>query len=178
MSDLQLIAASIRDSAAVYAMLQEIGPGENGFGNIAYGLSYSAYQEHLRLLERHAKGLNLTPDRVPQTTYWLMQAGYPLGVSKLRHVLNEALHIQGGHIGYCIRPSVRGRGLGHIILQLTLNEARNLGLSCVLLTVTEHNTASRRVIEKNNGVLERIDQASGICYYWIDLYTPLPDWAV
>jgi predicted acetyltransferase len=150
-------------------MLQEIGPGENGFGNIAYGLSYSAYQEHLRLLERHAKGLGLTPDRVPQTTYWLMQADYPVGVSKLRHTLNDTLRLQGGHIGYCIRPSVRGRGLGHTILQLTLHEAKSLGLSRVLLTVNEGNLASRRVIERSGGTLERIERTSGICYYWIEL---------
>lgn len=150
-------------------MLQEIGPGENGFGNIAHGLSYSAYQEHLRLLERHAKGLSLTPDRVPQTTYWLMQADYPVGVSKLRHTLNDALRLQGGHIGYCIRPSARGRGLGHAILQLTLHKAKGLGLSRVLLTVSEGNLASRRIIEHSGGALERIERSSGICYYWIEL---------
>ena len=38
--------------------------------------------------------------------------GTPVGVSNLRHYLNENLEKDGGHIGTHILPKYRGRGYG------------------------------------------------------------------
>ena len=169
MSEYRLVAASKRDGRAVFDMLYAIGPGENGFGNSAYGVPFAAFPDYLSKLEREAKGLGLAEGRVPQTVYWLLRDGYPVGLIKLRHHLNDALRRRGGHIGYSVRPSERGKGLGTLMLRLVLLEAEKMGFTKVLLTCFEHNTASRRMIEQNGGVLEKKEE--GDCFYWIKLRT-------
>ena len=72
----------------------------------------------------------------------------------MRHRLNAVLEAWGGHIGYSVRPAERGRGLASEMLGEALDWCRaNLPLDRVMLTVAEDNLASRRVIEKNGGVL-------------------------
>jgi RimJ/RimL family protein N-acetyltransferase len=56
-----------------------------------------------------------------------------------------------GHIGYDIRPSMRGRGQGRALLQATLREAARLGIDPVVLAVEAGNAASIRVIESCGG---------------------------
>lgn len=73
----------------------------------------------------------------------------------------------GGHIGYGIRPSERGKGYGKQQLALALLEAKKLALSPVLITCDMDNAASRAVILANGGVLE--DVRAGKERYWIEL---------
>jgi predicted acetyltransferase len=61
--------------------------------------------------------------------------------------------LEGGHIGYDTVPSSRGRGIATEMLRKALPIARKLGLSEVLLTCNDTNSASIRVIEANGGVL-------------------------
>src|SRR5690606_39005261 len=83
----------------------------------------------------------------------LVEGGEVVGVSNLRHRLTDALRIEGGHIGYGIRPTARGRGLGREILRLTLAQARRRGIDAVLLTCAKANAASAAVIAANGGRL-------------------------
>lgn len=109
-------------------------------------------------------GDDLPEGKVPQSTLWLMLQGSKLlGRVNLRHRLTSDLEHHGGHIGCFIRPSARGSGYGTQLLALALNEARNLGLSKVLMTCDVDNPASARVIEKNGGVLasQGISNVSG-----------------
>lgn len=168
----RLAAASEQDGRSVFDMLTDIGPGENGFGNSAYGVPFAAFPDYLSKLEREAAGLDPAEGRVPQTVYWLLRGDYPVGLIKLRHHLNDALRQMGGHIGYSVRPSERGKGLGTVMLRLVLAKAQDLGLTQVLLTCLEHNVPSRRMIEKNGGVLEKLE--AGTCFYWIPLPTTQP----
>ena len=166
-SSFSLVAASRADGKDILNMLNEIGVGEQGFSSAAYNLKGESFKAYLMTCEHHAQGMNLEEGRVPQTTYWFKRQGYPLGLIKLRHCLNESLRQQGGHVGYSIRPSERGKGYGTHMLSAVLVPARALGLSSLLLTVYENNLPSRKMIERNSGVLETI--TNGICYYWISL---------
>lgn len=74
-----------------------------------------------------------------------------LGVVRSRHRLLPSLELEGGHIGYDIRPSARRQGHGTAILALALGRARALGLRGVLLTCDEDNLGSVRIIEDNGG---------------------------
>jgi predicted acetyltransferase len=78
-----------------------------------------------------------------------------------------------GHIGYNTRPSQRNKGYATCQLALVLNEARQFGLSRVMLTIDGDNPASVRVIEKNGGKLDwqRIEPETGemLSCYWIKL---------
>ena len=88
-------------------------------------------------------------------------------MSKLRHQLTEQLREHGGHIGYGIRASERGKGYATKMLELTLIEAKKLGINEVLITCNPDNIASQKVVLKNKGVLEKKTEDS--YYYWIDL---------
>jgi predicted acetyltransferase len=58
-----------------------------------------------------------------------------------------------GHIGYNVVPWKRGRGYARAALAQMLVLARERGFPHVDLTTDPDNTASRRVIEANGGVL-------------------------
>ncbi|MFD9405626.1 GNAT family N-acetyltransferase [Streptomyces sp. NPDC059989] len=109
--------------------------------------------------------------RVHATYWWIAEGDTYLGAIDLRHYLNAILLDAGGHIGYSVRPSARGRGLATWALGAVLHEARIMGMDRVLLTCDPGNAASVRTIERNGGVLEDVrDTLIGRKRrYWIDL---------
>ncbi|MFW5678817.1 MAG: GNAT family N-acetyltransferase [Pseudomonadota bacterium] len=110
---------------------------------------------------------------VPVSLHWLVAGEEFLGELSFRHRLCPELRLSGGHMGYGIRPSRRGRGFAKRLLALGLDLARAKGLPQALLTCHDDNRASARVIEANGGVLEDvIDDIFGggpLRRYWIDL---------
>lgn len=138
------LKATFRDMAAEWR-----DAGIDRFAD-AFG-DFSAY---VQALEAQKDPANLPPDWVPGSTFWLVASdGRVLGTSRLRHWLVPHLEREGGHIGYDVRPSARGQGYGTLLLALTLEQARELGLDEVLVTCDAGNVASARVIEKNGGRL-------------------------
>ncbi|MHB9031736.1 MAG: GNAT family N-acetyltransferase [Anaerolineae bacterium] len=131
---------------------------------------------YVRRLDEQAAGINLPKGRVPSDTYWLQnQAGELLGSIHLRMLLTPLLALEAGHIGYEIRPSRRGQGLGTIQLALMLPICREFNLDHVLITCRRDNLASARVIEKNGGVLENevlswIHPGTWFKRYWITIF--------
>lgn len=102
-------------------------------------------------------------DRVPETVLWCVEGDEFLGSVSVRHRLNERLEQWGGHIGYAVRPSARGRGCASAMLAGMLGHVRaHLPLDRVMLTVNSDNPASIRVIEKNGGVLRDV-----IAHPWV-----------
>lgn len=108
----------------------------------------------LRRLDDFASGANLPANFVPASTYWLVQGSELVGVSNLRHYLNDRIRHSGGHIGLGVRPSYRGRGLGNLLLSLTIQEARKKGITQIHVHCHKSNTASARMIARNGGVLD------------------------
>lgn len=163
----ELKEASISDERDIFEMIVEIGSGENGFVNNGFEMAYSEFPDFIRGRIALSRGDNLPSHYVPQTNYWLLIDSYPVGVGKLRHSLNDHLKKSGGHIGYSIRPSERGKGYGTIILSELLKRAADMGIEEVMLTCEPNNVSSRKVIEANKGVLNDIED--GKCNYWISL---------
>lgn len=164
----ELIELTIEDGNDIYNMLQEMGPGENGFVNSGFGISHEEFKKYLVKNFNMSRGIGLESYQVPQTIYWLLIDGRPVGYGKLRSYLTEGLRKIGGHIGYSIMPFERGKGYGTIILKELLKEAKKKDINETLLTCNEDNTASRRIIENNGGTLENIIE--GKCRYWIRNY--------
>lgn len=101
------------------------------------------------------RGLGIPEGFVPHTTYWLVDdANEVVGVSNLRHRLTDALRVEGGHIGYGVRPGARRRGHATRLLQETLARARALGIDAALLTCARANAGSVATIRRCGGVLE------------------------
>jgi len=110
---------------------------------------------------------------VPTSHLWALREEQFVGRISIHHVLNDALRVEGGHIGYDTVPSFRGRGVATEMLLQALPVARALGLPAVLLTCDDTNAASIRVIERNGGSLRetRVLGANRPLkrYYWITL---------
>lgn len=163
---LELVELQKKADEALLFMVQEIGAGGNGFVN---SLNSGSMEEFVSKVHRNyeiSRGIDLPEEYVPQTIYWLYENGIPVGYGKLRHRLNQSLLELGGHIGYVIRPSERGKGYGKRMLEGLVKKAYEHHINKVLLTCDESNLPSRRIIEWNQGELSSI--ADGKCKYWID----------
>lgn len=164
---IELRELSMTDGEDILEMLREIGPGENGFNNMPYDMNREEFKEYLAEKYNNSKGVNVKETFVPQTMCWLYINGRPVGVGKLREYLNDKLRENGGHIGYSIRPSERGKGYGNILLKELLKKAREKNIPKAMLTCDVKNIASSSVMEYNGGVLEKIENSHR--YYWIEL---------
>ena len=110
------------------------------------------------------------PNYVPYTCYVaITNEGQIVGLGSLRHELNDYLKQFGGHIGYSVVPSERKKGYGTRILKLLLKEAKIKNITDILVTCSEDNIGSTKVIENNKGVLENKIEHDGkiTCRYWI-----------
>jgi len=165
MPKFKLQKLSPSDGKEIYDMLQKIPREENSFQNGYHGMSFEEFKAELKDRYDESLGVNIKPDRVPQTTYWFFVDDKPVGFIKVRHYLNDRLKEIGGHIGYTIAPEFRGKGYATKMLELALIEAKKLGIDKVRLTCYSSNVVSRRVIEKNGGILE--GEKEGSLRFWV-----------
>ena len=126
------------------------------------------YEEWLEENLQAEAGLNIPENWVPAIQLVSFdEAGHSLGFLNLRLRLNDYLLEKGGHIGYSIRPSERGKGYAKESLRQGLQIAKEKNIHRVLLTCSIKNPASRVVILANGGQLEDIRHETE--RYWIDL---------
>ncbi len=122
----------------------------------------------VRYLERSHGAPDLDPpgyERVPQTVLWWVDGDEYLGRVAIRHRLTPNLRRRGGNIGYEVRPSARGRGHASAMLAAALPLAAALGVNPALIDCDVENEASRRVIEKCGGRVQRYE--GGTLYYTV-----------
>ena len=120
----------------------------------SYGFSDAAAFDVLEKFDNYRNERNLKPGRVGAHFFWLVddEKDYFIGEVSIRHALNEVLERYGGHIGYGVRYSEWNKGLGTLMLELALAEAKRIGLSKILITCDDSNIGSARVMEKNGFV--------------------------
>lgn len=139
-------------------------------GISTYGMTDAKSCDIFEKYDNYRHERNLKPDRVGSDYYWLVddETDYFIGEIAVRHRLNDALFLRGGHIGYVIRYGEWGKGYGTLMLKLALDKAKMLGLSKVLITCNDSNPASARVMEKNGLELENIIEVDGYLTrrYW------------
>lgn len=141
-------------------------------GSDRYRLALEDFDAYLARVHRFSDAAQVPAGWVPGTERWLEdETGEIVACVRLRFWLTPSLEVEGGHIGYDVRPSSRGRGFGAAALRLMLPEARRRGLERVRLTVDSDNLPSIKIIEKNGGLLsgEAISTTGKpIKQYWID----------
>ena len=121
--------------------------------------------------EREAQGLDLRPGHVRAEFLVAEVDGRPVGRTSIRYELNNFLFSLGGHVGYAVAPEFRRRGCARQILSRSVERLRSAGITSVLVTCDETNTASASVIGQCGGVLEDVrENGDGPPKrrYWID----------
>lgn len=85
--------------------------------------------------------------------------------------MNEALLLNGGHIGDGVRPSERRKGIATKMISLALDECRKLGIQKVLMVCDKDNVGSAKSIRNIGGILENEIIVDGVVEqrYWIEL---------
>ena len=100
---IELKPLQLSDTETLYEFFQKLPASENGKHNRAHGLSRKDFAEWVQRELDYSQGKNLKPGYVPGTTYILYIDDVPVGVSNLRHYLNDKLEKMVGileHI-YC-----------------------------------------------------------------------------
>ena len=136
------------------------------------------YEEWLDKLE---EDYNTIPSakRVPSRTFFLVRENDNriVGMINIRTALNERLSKLGGHIGYGIRPTERGKGYNKVNLYLGLKVCDEYGIEKVFMDADLDNPASWRTMEALGG--QRIkeyyneDEKCMIVDYNIDVKTAI-----
>jgi len=149
---MQLVQPSIDWEASFEQALAEFDQDQiSGFWNFRQPIL--SVQEYIERTERNTKGEGLPFDMVPSSTFWLIDNDQFVAHVNIRHHLTPRLTLLGGHIGYAVRPSMHGKGYGSKLLELALPKAKGLSIAQALITCDPPNVASRKIIEKNGGVL-------------------------
>jgi predicted acetyltransferase len=127
---------------------------------------FANYCDHLEVKET---GCGLVPD----STFFCLdeERNRIVGAVNIRHHLNEALLLHGGHIGDGVRPSERRKGIATEMIALALDECRKLGIEKVLMVCDKENVGSAKSIQNNGGILENEIEVDGVVEqrYWIEL---------
>ena len=171
---MRLEQASLAPPKGLAGFLADLGDGENGFSGTPVHNGEVTLQEYLQRCCDQTDDSKLEPGLVPQTIFWLLNSEESVvGMVKLRHRLAESTRINGGHIGFYVNPSHRGKGFGKRALALALAELRKIGELKALVTVHPENAASIRIVEANGGKREDtiFDPRTNhdINRYWIEL---------
>lgn len=136
--------------------------------------SIDSYDEWLDHLKANSNQDTLRPGWVISSTFFAVREDDEriIGMVDIRHELNDFLRNYGGHIGYGVRPSERGKGYATRILRLALDYCRSIGLDSVMLACDKENAASRKTIQKCGGIFEREfihTDGNTVQVFWISL---------
>ena len=96
----------------------------------------------------------VTEETVPARTYFLVRNtdNKIIGMNNIRLALNKQLEEHGGHIGYSIRPTERGKGYNNLNLYLALKVCDKYGIESAMLSADIDNPASWKTMEQLGGV--------------------------
>lgn len=167
---LKLIKATNKYRNQIVDMLDEWNnTGEEIIPHVIGRLDYSDFDYYCNNLEVKDTSDGLVPD----STFFCLdeERNIVVGAVNIRHYLNEALLLNGGHIGDGVRPSERRKGIATKMISLALDECRKLGKNKVLMVCDKGNIGSAKSIQNNGGILENEVVVDGVVEqrYWIDL---------
>ena len=158
----------LADKEAVLEMMAEFEQTQSAHDGGFWDAENFVYEEWLESNQNHEMGINLPEGWVPDIQLVAFSIdGQAVGFLNIRLRLNDYLLEEGGHIGYSIRPSERGKGYAKEALRQGLQVAKEKNIKKALVTCSVENPASRAVIVSNGGVFE--DVRNGVERYWIDL---------
>ncbi|GAB3291435.1 GNAT family N-acetyltransferase [Pseudidiomarina andamanensis] len=165
----QLILPTAKLKASYDAYIAELGSEERY--PFPLDFEHRDFEAMLDRIEGIRNGTRVPDGFVQSSTFWMVADDEIIGCTNIRHRLNAQIEYCGGHIGLSVRPSFRRQGLGIKLLQLSLEQARELGIQTAHIHCHKHNVASRAMIEACGGVFhsEINDNGSLVSRYLIEL---------
>lgn len=128
----------------------------NGSGGLDGFLESSTYEEWMKKVLADIDIANIEKPRVPALTYFYVREEDDtiIGMINIRLALNDFLRNEGGHIGYCIRPTERKKQYATNMLSAALTVCGTIGIKEILISCDKENDASAKVIKKCGGILK------------------------
>lgn len=150
---MKLIFPDISYKTQVKEFIQEFTDAASeihGVNKLNHYLQNSDYEAWLQKLQTDMDIANLPEEEIPRLTYFYVreQDNKIIGMITLRLSAND-----NGHIGYCIRPSERGKQYSVKMLYESLKVYHKLGISHVLITCKKSNKISAATIKRCGGQL-------------------------
>lgn len=178
MEQIELIEVQKKYADDIWSFRQEIikcdAKNEDQFAGCLSLDECNSAQEWISICERRTseKTCGDTGTEVPSHTYLAVRKSdnKVVGIIDLRHHINHPiLGTWGGHCGYSVRPSERGKGYAKKMLRLNIQNAREMGIEKLLITCNVENEASEKTILANGGIYEKTIEVDGckMKRYWI-----------
>ncbi|WP_054751983.1 GNAT family N-acetyltransferase [Piscibacillus salipiscarius] len=106
------------------------------------------YEAYVKRWQNESQGI-IREGWVANTTYFLVnEEGRILGSCNMRHELNKTLLQIGGHVGYGVRPTERGKGYATFMLKECLRHLKKMGIQKALITCNDDNIGSKSDYEQ------------------------------
>jgi predicted acetyltransferase len=131
------------------------------------------FPQMMAILDHEKSGVGLPEGRVPATMLYGFLSDQIVGRVNIRHRLNEKLSFRGGHLGYAVAPRFRGLGYGAEMFEQALPYCLEIGLKELMITCSDTNTPSWKLIERFGGQLrDKVwddEDKQTIRRYWLHL---------
>lgn len=171
-NDLYLVKPSKELEKEIWAYRQEFldsgARNVNGASGIARFEDFDVWLEFVKAIEKD----RLSMQNVHASTFFSIRSSDHkiIGSMQLRHSLTPELEKHGGHIGYSVRPTERGKGYGAQQLRLILDVACHMNIPRVMISCNKDNVASSKTALSCGGVLtsESVYEGKEQLVYWIE----------
>ena len=118
------------------------------------------------IFEALESGIGL-PEGYPRTiTRWCVEGDHFLGEIQIRPDLTEELAKSYGHIGYAVRYSRWGGGLGTALLKCAVEMLRECGVRPIYIDCHADNIGSNRVAHKNGFSIFETREQENLYILW------------
>jgi predicted acetyltransferase len=140
-----------------------------GNPQVSASLDQSQFPGYVQRLHELSEGKNLPDGYIPSREFWIIDGDGYAGRIILGLSYTPGPTRLGNHVGYAVRPSKRRRMYATQALEQLISEARRLKFSTLMPVCEATNVASRKVIERNGGVLVESISQDGSLRFLIDL---------